>query len=177
MGKVGSKTMLGHAFIVGGTGEIGRAVASNLLEHGCNVTLLHRGRQIAPARFIERGAKVATLDRNEPCALATVIRKGADAVIDTVAFTAEHGRQLVALDDTVGTFVVVSSASVYRDAAGRTLDEARKNGFPDLPVPALETGRLGLPAAAERFSARLLSRSIDGHGCSSHRVQTRQVSE
>jgi len=156
MGKVGRNTMLGHAFIVGGTGQIGRAVASNLLEHGWDVTLLHRGRQIVPAGLIERGAKVATLDRNEPCALAAEIRKGADAVIDTVAFTAEHGRQLVALDDTVGTFVVVSSASVYRDATGRTLDEARKNGFPDLPVPIPETHPTVSPGP-ETYSTRKIA--------------------
>lgn len=30
-----------------------------------------------------------------------------------------------------GTFVVISSSSVYRDALGRTLDEAMQNGFPD----------------------------------------------
>jgi uncharacterized protein YbjT (DUF2867 family) len=32
-----------HAFIVGGTGQIGRAVTSDLLEHGWHVTVSHRG--------------------------------------------------------------------------------------------------------------------------------------
>ena len=36
-------------------------------------------------------------------------------------------------------FVVISSSSVYRDEKGRTLDEAEKNGFPDLPEPIQET--------------------------------------
>ncbi|MDQ2859774.1 MAG: NAD(P)-dependent oxidoreductase [Pseudomonadota bacterium] len=31
--------------------------------------------------------------------------------------------------------MVISSASVYRDARGRTLDEAEANGFPDFPIP------------------------------------------
>jgi nucleoside-diphosphate-sugar epimerase len=35
--------------------------------------------------------------------------------------------------------VVISSASVYRDATGRTLDESRANGFPELPEPIPET--------------------------------------
>jgi nucleoside-diphosphate-sugar epimerase len=114
--------MAGHAFVVGGTGQTGFAVASNLLEHGWIVTLLHRGRHIAPAGLIERGAKDHH-PRSERTwrALASAIRRGSDAFIDTVAFTVEHARQLVALHNAVGTFVVVSSASVYREAAGRTL--------------------------------------------------------
>jgi nucleoside-diphosphate-sugar epimerase len=38
-----------------------------------------------------------------------------------------------------GAFVVISSASIYRDVTGRTLDEARQNGFPDMPNPIPET--------------------------------------
>jgi nucleoside-diphosphate-sugar epimerase len=83
--------------------------------------------------------RIATLDRNEPGALATAIAAGADAIIDTVAFTSEHAGQLVELSESVGAFVVISSASVYCDAAGRTLDEARSNGFPELPVPIRES--------------------------------------
>ena len=39
------------------------------------------------------------------------------------------------LQTDVGTLIVISSASVYRDAEGRSLDEAASGGFPDLPVP------------------------------------------
>jgi hypothetical protein len=48
----------------------------------------------------------------------------------------------------VGALVVVSSASVYRDAAGRTLDEAAASGFPELPVPIPETQPTVEPGAA-----------------------------
>jgi hypothetical protein len=47
----------------------------------------------------------------------------------------------------VGALVVVSSASVYRDA-GRTLDEAAASGFPELPVPIPETQPTVEPGAA-----------------------------
>ena len=47
-----------------------------------------------------------------------------------------HGEQG---DADVGAFVIVSSASVYRDVSGRSLDEAGTKGFPDLPVPISET--------------------------------------
>jgi nucleoside-diphosphate-sugar epimerase len=60
-------------------------------------------------------------------------------MIDMVAFHADHARQLIEVQHNVGTFVVVSSSSVYRDALGKTLDEAAQNGFPNLPVPIPET--------------------------------------
>jgi nucleoside-diphosphate-sugar epimerase len=46
---------------------------------------------------------------------------------------------LITVQGSVGSFVVISSASVYRDSLGRTLDEALQNGFPELPDPILET--------------------------------------
>jgi nucleoside-diphosphate-sugar epimerase len=78
------------------------------------------------------------LDRDQPGALRQAIAGGVDAVIDTAAFTEAHGRQLLEIESDVGALVAISSASVYRDAAGRTLDEARETGFPELPVPINE---------------------------------------
>jgi nucleoside-diphosphate-sugar epimerase len=46
---------------------------------------------------------------------------------------------LIEVEHNVGTFVVISSSSVYRDALGKTLEEASQNGFPNLPVPIPET--------------------------------------
>jgi len=43
------------------------------------------------------------------------------------------------VQNSVGALVIVSSSSVYRDDAGRTLDEAAQNGFPELPDPIAET--------------------------------------
>ena len=129
-----------HAFILGGTGQIGRAVVGDLIEHGWRVTVSHRGIHPSPAkRLIERGAKIVTFDREEPGELARALSSGADALIDMVAFHADHARQLIEVQHNVGTFVVVSSSSVYRDALGKTLDEAAQNGFPNLPVPIPET--------------------------------------
>jgi nucleoside-diphosphate-sugar epimerase len=128
-----------HAFIVGGTGQIGRAVTGDLLEHGWRVTVSHRGNRPMPIDLIERGAKVVILDREEPGELGRALTSGTDALIDTIAFQPDHARQLIEVQDKVGTFVVISSSSVYRDAVGRTLDEAGQNGFPELPVPISET--------------------------------------
>ena len=89
--------------------------------------------------LIARGARLAVLDREQPGALASALASGADAVIDTIAYTADHADQLLEIAPSVGSFIVISSSSVYLDPAGRTLDEARKGGFPDLPSPHKET--------------------------------------
>lgn len=78
------------------------------------------------------------LDRDEPGALARALAAGADAVIDTIAYTDAHADQLLEIERSAGAFVVISSCSVYRDAAGRTLDEACTGGFPNLPLPMTE---------------------------------------
>jgi nucleoside-diphosphate-sugar epimerase len=128
-----------RAFILGGTGQIGRAVAGDLLAAGWHVTVSHRGTHPPPKPLIERGARIVVLDRHNPGDLARVLGAGADVLIDTTAYDLAHARQLIAVQGSVGSFVVISSASVYRDGLGRTLDEAPQNGFPELPDPIPET--------------------------------------
>jgi len=54
-----------------------------------------------------------------------------------VPYEAAHAEQLLRLD--VGAIVAISSASVYADEQGRTLDEAQgADDFPDFPVPIPE---------------------------------------
>jgi len=120
------------AMIIGGTGQIGRAVARNLLGHGWHVHLAQRSIDDLPKDLAERTKSVA-LDREQPGALATAIGDGFDAVIDTIAFTEDHARQLLHIGPNIGGLVVISSGSVYRDAMGRTLDEASQTGFPQFP--------------------------------------------
>jgi len=76
------------------------------------------------------------LDRNEDGALAAA--DGYDLLVDVIPFEAAHAQQLLERD--VGAIVAMSSASVYADGAGRTLDEAEKDDdFPDFPVPIPES--------------------------------------
>jgi nucleoside-diphosphate-sugar epimerase len=128
-----------HAFILGGTGQIGRAVAGDLIEQGWRVTVAHRGTYPLPSDLSERGVEDVFFDREKPGELTRAVRSGADALIDTIAFGLDHARQLIEIQQSVGTFVLVSSSSVYRDALGKTLDEAPQNGFPNLPVPIAES--------------------------------------
>lgn len=128
-----------RAVLIGGTGQIGCAIALKLLQHGWDVILGHRGQHEVPKALQEKGVKAALFDRDEQGALAKALKGGADAIIDLVAFTPEHAAQLLAIQGDVGAFVVISSASVYRDAKGCTLDEAREFGPPELPDPIPET--------------------------------------
>jgi nucleoside-diphosphate-sugar epimerase len=145
--------MARHAFIIGGTGQIGRAIAINLLQHGWRVTASHRGHRPPPADLVEQGLEVVTLDRENSAALPAALDAGADALIDTVAFDETHARQLLNLQGSVGTVLVISSASVYRDEQGRTLDEARQNGFPHFDAPIRET-QATVDPGPENYSTR-----------------------
>ena len=114
-----------RALLVGGTGQIGRAAARRLGEHGWDV---------------EVASRTSGVDRNAPGELEAAIGDGVDLLVDIVAFTRAHGEQLNALAGRIGSAVVISSASVYVDDAGRTLDEATSaETFSRLPVPIAET--------------------------------------
>lgn len=128
-----------HALILGGAGQAGRAIADVLLGSGWSVTLAHRGRHPVPPDLLDRGAEAVRLDRDEPGALNRALAAGADALIDVIACGPEHARQLLEVQNAVGSLIVLSSSGVYRDERGRTLDEAADSGFPELPVPIAES--------------------------------------
>jgi nucleoside-diphosphate-sugar epimerase len=114
--------MAKSALLLGGTGQIGRATARLLEEHGWEVTVA--ARTPAPG--------VLTLDREDTGALLAAA-DGRDLVLDTVAYTAAHGAQLTGLAGRVGSLVVISTASVYRGENGSYLDVAGERGFPTYP--------------------------------------------
>ncbi|WP_457583547.1 NAD-dependent epimerase/dehydratase family protein [Ensifer canadensis] len=154
--------MTKQAFIIGGTGQIGRAIGAKLLNEGWSVTLASRGGRDIPADLVRLGAKTIVLDRGKPGELARSLGSGADAVVDTVAYDQTHADQLLDVEQDVGQFVVISSCSVYRDGFGRTLDEARENGFPELPdgmsetQPTVEPGPQNYSTRKVAFERRLL---------------------
>lgn len=155
--------MTRHAFLLGGTGQIGRAVAAALLDRGWTVTLASRGGSV-PAELAERDAAGASLDRTKPGALARALGGGADLLLDATAYDAEAADQLLAIQADIGHLVAVSSASVYRDAAGRTLDKALTSGFPELPERVTEEHPSVSPGPAT-YSTRKVAmerRLLDG---------------
>jgi len=125
------------ALVIGGTGQIGLATARNLIAAGWSVRLAQRQGARLPDDLAQ-AARIVPLDREQPGAVAKAVAGGVDALIDTVAYDEGHARQLLEVEADVGATVVISTGSVYCDDAGRTLDEAAQNGFPQFPVPITE---------------------------------------
>lgn len=134
------------AVVLGGNGQIGRAAAERLAESGFDVTVVSRSGQL-PEKLIDIGVRSARADRTAEGELEAAIGDGADVLVDVIAFTARDAEQLLALSRRVGSLIVISTASVYADRKGRTLDEAESvDTFPHLPAPIPETQRTAEPS-------------------------------
>ncbi len=140
--------MARSAIVLGGTGQIGVAASARLLAAGWEVTVVSRGDRPIPRGLLKPGVRHIKADRRDEKALRRAVGAGADALVDIVAYDANDGRQLLELQEDLGSLVVLSSSSVYQDAKGRTLDEARTNGFPDLPDPIPERQPIVAPGEA-----------------------------
>jgi nucleoside-diphosphate-sugar epimerase len=80
------------------------------------------------------------------------VANGFDLMVDVIPFEAAHAEQLLRLD--VGAIVAISSASVYADEQGRTLDEAQGvDDFPEFPVPIPESQTL-VPPGDDTYSTK-----------------------
>jgi nucleoside-diphosphate-sugar epimerase len=118
-----------RAFILGGTGNVGGATARALAADGWDVTVAARHPASEAFDFV-------SVDRDEESALE--VANGFDLIVDVIPYEPAHAEQLLALE--IGAIVAISSASVYADEQGRTLDEAQRvDDFPDFPVPIPET--------------------------------------
>ena len=145
-----------HAFIIGGTGQIGLATSEHLLDNGWTVTAARRGSRPMPPALVARGVNTVTMDRDEPNEWVRALSAGADVLIDAVAYGPEHARQLLGVQGSVGSLIVISSSSVYRDSLGRTLDEALETGFPELPDPIAED-QVTVDPGPETYSTRKIA--------------------
>ena len=93
-------------------------------------------------RTAVNGFEHVALDRDDEAALS--VANGFDLMVDVIPFEAAHAEQLLRLD--VGAIVAISSASVYADERGRTLDEAQSaDEYPEFPVPIPESQPLVAP--------------------------------
>ena len=126
-------------FVLGGTGQIGRATARRFVELGWHVVVGARDEARFPDELRRAGVGFARIDRGDPGALAATLGDGVDVLVDVVSMTAADARQLIDVRDRIGSCIAISSASVYADDAGRTLDEATSSDdFPALRVPVHE---------------------------------------
>jgi len=153
-----------HAFVLGATGQIGRAAVRALAADGWRVTAASRHGAADPYWPEDAGITTVALDRTEEGALAAAVGDGCDLLLDTWALRAEDGRQLAELAGRIGSAVVVSSAAVYQDDRGRSLaTQDEPDGFPAYPVPISETqptvppGDTGYGARKAALERRLLA--------------------
>ncbi|MEU3872364.1 MULTISPECIES: NAD-dependent epimerase/dehydratase family protein [Streptomyces] len=141
--------------VLGGTEFVGRAVTEEALARGWDVTLLNRGRHEAP-----KGARVLLGDRTAEGGLAALAEGEWDAVVDTWSAAPSAVRDAARLlAGRVGTYVYVSSCSVYRHprAAGLAEDAPLVDGSPDAgEVDYAQAKRGGELAAAQYFGDRAL---------------------
>jgi nucleoside-diphosphate-sugar epimerase len=115
-----------RAFLLGGSGQTGRALIPRLRERGWEVVVASRGERELPP-----GVEHVQVDRTDTDALREALGPGADVLVDFVAFEKADAEQLLSLRDLVRSLVVLSSAAVYFEAVG----PGNEQSFPRLPVP------------------------------------------
>lgn len=134
------------AFVLGGNGQIGYAAARALSESGWQVKV--GARRADPHReWGDLGVEPVVVDRSDSGWLNAALGGGCDVLVDCVAYTAEHGQQLLALVDKVGSAIVVSSVSVYADTSGRGFGED-DGEWPQLPIGIREDQPTVAPSEA-----------------------------
>jgi nucleoside-diphosphate-sugar epimerase len=124
-----------RALIIGGTGQIGRAVGDRLEQDGWEVTAAHRG-TASDAPALDR--RTVLLDRDDDAAVRGAA-EGVDLLVDVVAYTPAHARLLLGLDGVIGSVVAMSTGSVYAGLNGTHYGSPVGSEPPVFPVPLVET--------------------------------------
>ncbi|WKX73932.1 NAD(P)-dependent oxidoreductase [Streptomyces sp. XD-27] len=126
------------AFVIGATGQVGRATVRALAADGFQVRAASRGGGRDASWPAE--VRAVRLDRADDAALADALGEGCDVLVDCVAYGRDEARQLLGLADRIGSAVVISSVAVYEDGQGRSLDTQNEpDGSPAYPVPIPES--------------------------------------
>ncbi|MFE2207330.1 NAD-dependent epimerase/dehydratase family protein [Streptomyces rubiginosohelvolus] len=145
----------GHAWVLGATGQIGRAAVRALAADGWEVTAASRGG--GRDETWDAGVRTVALDRDAEGALGKALGDGCDVLVDMVAFDGAHARQLTGLAGRIGSAVVISSGAVYEDERGRSFDtQAEPDGFPRYPVPLPENQATVAPGGATYGTRKVL---------------------
>jgi 2'-hydroxyisoflavone reductase len=117
--------------VLGGTSFVGRAIVSDALSRGHDLTLFSRGKT-GPELFPEVPRAIGDRDTGDYASLA-----GGewDAVIDVTAYVPRHVNEVLdAVDGRFGRYILISTGSVY-DHAGApeaSMDESAARLAPEL---------------------------------------------
>lgn len=125
------------ALVLGASGQMGRAVAAALAAAGWQVDAATGGGRPLP----EGLAGVRRIDAGP---LPAMLGGGADLVFDPFCMTAADAAARLTCRADIGRLVVVSTASVYADAAGRSLESAGETGYPQFAGP-VDEGQATVP--------------------------------
>ena len=133
------------AFVLGGTGQIGREVTQRLVEANWDVTVGARHEPDPPldARFVR-------VDRTVPGELETAIGDGIDVLVDVIPLRAADGEQLRGLAGRVGFVIAISTGGVYEDDAGRPFGDPEAA----FPVPIAEGQATVAPGGDDYHSTK-----------------------
>lgn len=153
-----------RAVIVGGTGQVGRAIASRLHAAGWPVLLITRGRAAVPPELRIEGIDVRRADRTDPAALAAAVGDGTRLIVDCACFTAAHARTLLPLLPGVEATVMISAKAVYIDGRGRHVNSPEP---PRFDAPITESQPTLRPFAGDEYDTR--------HGYGRCKVAAEQV--
>jgi nucleoside-diphosphate-sugar epimerase len=127
-----------RAFVLGGTGLIGRAVGAAMARTGWSVSAASRGTTDAPPEFRPLDIRLVHLDRDRDLDLRAAVGE-VEVMIDVVPLAAKHAEQLLELDGQIGSLIAVSSSAVYADEAGKPLVHGGGRPARDDPIPIDES--------------------------------------
>jgi nucleoside-diphosphate-sugar epimerase len=106
------------AFVVGGSGLVGRAISRRLVSAGWDVDVVGRTAGRLPTDLAAHGRFFA-VDRSDGVAVAAAFGAGADLLVDCICYTRAQATALLPLAGNAGSTVMISSKAVYADATGR----------------------------------------------------------
>lgn len=138
-----------NLLIIGGTKFLGRHLVDAALKRGHSVTLFNRG-LTNPGLFENSSAqsKIEEVLGDRSTDLARLKERKFDAVIDTCGYKADDILSATqALGENVGSYIFISSISVYETKLGEPIDEA--SPLVRQPVPPEEDNYATLKALCE----------------------------
>jgi nucleoside-diphosphate-sugar epimerase len=144
------------ALVLGASGQVGTAVIPALLRDGWTVRAGARGAHPWPD-----GVEGIHVDRADLTSFTSALGTGVDLLVDLIAYTDTHARQIVTAAGHIGSAVVLSTISVYADEAGHTLDEASGvNDFPAIPRPITESQCRTAPSVATYSTRKVMMEDV-----------------